>query len=42
VGSRFDQRYERPWTAGEARLGKLVVIGEKGLDQAGITKALLG
>ena len=41
VGTRFDQRFERPWVAGEARLGKLVVIGEKGIDQAGIRAALL-
>jgi len=41
VGTRFDQRYERPWAAREARLGKLVVIGEKGIDQAGIRAAFL-
>ena len=42
VGSRFDQRFERAWGAGEQRLGKLVVIGEKGIDQAGIRQALVG
>ncbi len=42
VGTRFDQRFERAWKAGEARIGKLVVIGEKGIDQAGITQALVG
>ena len=42
VGTRFDQRFERPWRPGEARVGKLVVIGEKGIDRAGITKTLLG
>ena len=42
VGGRFDQRFERAWMAGETRIGKLVVIGEKGIDQAGITTALVG
>ena len=42
VGTRFDQRYERAWRLSEPRSGKLVVIGEKGIDQAGIAKALLG
>ena len=42
VGTRFDQRFERAWRPDEARRGKLVVIGEKGIDQAGITAALLG
>jgi cobalamin biosynthesis protein CobW len=42
VGTRFDQRFERAWKAGETRMGKLVVIGEKGIDQAGIRQALVG
>ena len=42
VGTRFDQRFERAWRPDETRLGKLVVIGEKGIDQAGITATLLG
>jgi len=42
VGTRFDQRFERAWTRDEARIGKLVVIGEKGIDQAGIRQALVG
>ncbi len=42
VGARFDQRFERAWNAGETRIGKLVVIGEKGMDQAGIREALVG
>jgi cobalamin biosynthesis protein CobW len=40
VGRRFEHRYERPWYAGEPRTGRLVVIGEKGLDRDGITRAL--
>ena len=42
VGTRFDQRFERVWRKDEARLGKLVVIGEKGIDRAGIARVLLG
>ena len=42
VGTRFDQRFERPWRAGESRVGKLVVIGEKGIDRASIRQALVG
>jgi cobalamin biosynthesis protein CobW len=42
VGGRFDQRFERAWRAGEERIGKLVVIGEKGIDQSSIRKALAG
>jgi cobalamin biosynthesis protein CobW len=36
VGSRFRQSFDRPWAAGEARRGRLVVIGEKGIDRAAI------
>ncbi len=42
VGSRVETRYERPWDNEQARAGRLVVIGLKGLDQAGVTKALQG
>lgn len=40
VGARFRQQFDRPWLAGEARIGKLVIIGETGLDRAAITAAL--
>ena len=40
VGARFRQQFDRPWRAGEARRGRLVVIGEKGLDRAGLEAAL--
>ncbi|MGI3901947.1 MAG: cobalamin biosynthesis protein CobW [Janthinobacterium lividum] len=36
VGTRFRQQFDRAWGTGEARHGRLVVIGEKGLDQAAI------
>jgi len=40
VGSRFQHHYDRAWRAGEARASRLVVIGEKGLDRAGVVAAL--
>jgi cobalamin biosynthesis protein CobW len=42
VGSRIQHQFDRPWKAGEARRGRLVVIGEKGLDQAAIRALILG
>ena len=36
VGARFQRQFDRPWKDGEARRGRLVVIGEKGLDRAGV------
>jgi cobalamin biosynthesis protein CobW len=41
VGARFQHHYDRRWPAGERR-GRLVVIGEKGLDKAGIEALILG
>jgi cobalamin biosynthesis protein CobW len=40
VGNRIGQHYDRPWRADEARAGRLVVIGEKGLDRAAIAAFL--
>lgn len=40
VGQRFRHQFDRPWTPGEARRGRLVVIGEKGIDRAAIEAAL--
>ncbi len=42
LGARVTQHYDRPWAAAEAREGRLVVIGLKGLDRAAITRALVG
>jgi cobalamin biosynthesis protein CobW len=42
VGSRVTHQYDRPWTASEAREGRLVVIGLKGLDRAAVARVLLG
>jgi len=42
VGTRFRQEFDRPWAAGEARAGHLVVIGQTGLDRAAIEAGLAG
>ena len=36
VGARLRHSYDRPWAPGEARRGRLVVIGEKGIDRDAI------
>ncbi len=41
VGARVSHHYDRAWRASDARRGRLVVIGLKGLDRAGVTRALL-
>ena len=40
VGTRFTRYFDRAWEDGEDRQGRLVVIGQAGLDQAAITAAL--
>ncbi len=40
VGARFSHQFDRAWKAGESRGGRLVVIGEKGVDKAAISAAL--
>jgi cobalamin biosynthesis protein CobW len=40
VGARFRQHYDRAWVGQEARRGRLVVIGRKGLDRDAIEAAL--
>jgi cobalamin biosynthesis protein CobW len=40
VGARFRQQFDRLWGPGEARRGRLVVIGRKGLDRTAIEAAL--
>jgi len=42
VGPRIQRYYDRPWGDGEDRGGRLVVIGQTGLDKAAITAALAG
>jgi cobalamin biosynthesis protein CobW len=42
VGERVNTRYERAWQSGEVRVGRLVIIGQKGLDREAITRTLTG
>jgi len=42
VGTRFQHQYDRRWAADVPRRGRLVVIGEKGLDKAAIEALILG
>ena len=42
VGNRIQHQFERPWRADEERQGRLVVIGERGLDAAAITSLIAG
>ncbi|MEO1207880.1 MAG: cobalamin biosynthesis protein CobW [Pseudomonadota bacterium] len=42
VGSRIVTQFDRPWAANENRQGKLVVIGQHGLDIDAIRAALAG
>ena len=42
AGPRVASYFDRPWRTGETRRSALVVIGEKGLDQQAIEKALAG
>jgi cobalamin biosynthesis protein CobW len=42
VGGRIQHQFDRAWKTGEARRGRLVVIGEKGLDQAAIQAIVAG
>lgn len=42
VGARIERWFDRPWKAGEERLSRLVVIGQKGLDRAAIEAMILG
>jgi len=40
VGQRFRQQFDRAWARGEARRGRLVVIGQKGIDREAVTAAI--
>lgn len=42
VGARVGHHFDRAWAAGEARDGRLVVIGLKGFDQKAVAAALNG
>jgi cobalamin biosynthesis protein CobW len=40
VGARFRTEFDRAWAVGEVPQGRIVVIGQKGLDRAAISAAL--
>lgn len=42
VGTRFQSHFDRPWRSDEHRGGRLVVIGEKGLDRLAIQQMITG
>ena len=42
VGGRIDRYFDRPWQADEARASRLVIIGQKGVNEAAIRAALQG
>jgi cobalamin biosynthesis protein CobW len=42
VGPRLNSYFDRPWTAGEKQATRLVVIGEKHMDQSSIEASLRG
>ncbi len=42
VGARFRHEFDRAWAPGEARLGRLVVIGRAGMDRAAISASMRG
>jgi len=42
VGARIQHQFDRPWHRGEARQGRLVVIGEKGFDREAIRATIAG
>jgi cobalamin biosynthesis protein CobW len=40
VGSRFRRDFDRPWSAGEPRESRLVVIAQRGVDRQAVAAAL--
>jgi cobalamin biosynthesis protein CobW len=42
VGTRVRAQFDRPWRAGEQRLSRIVVIGERGIDRDAIAAVLVG
>lgn len=42
VGARIQQQFDRAWRPGEDRRGRLVVIGQRGLDRKAIARAISG
>jgi len=42
VGARLQHQYDRSWRPDEPRAGRLVVIGQKGLDREAILRSIAG
>ena len=42
VGARIQHQFDRRWPDGAPRQGRLVVIGETGLDKTAIRSLILG
>ncbi len=42
VGHRVQHQFDRPWQPGEARQGRLVVIGQKGIDMHAVRARIAG
>jgi cobalamin biosynthesis protein CobW len=42
VGGRIQHQFDKRWPTGATRRGRLVVIGESGLDKAAIQALILG
>ncbi|MBK8176893.1 MAG: cobalamin biosynthesis protein CobW [Rhodospirillales bacterium] len=42
VGTRVERYFDRPWQSGEARRSHVVVIAQKGIDEAAVRTALQG
>ena len=42
VGSRFSKQYDRAWAVDEKRVSRLMIIGEKGMNQNAISASFLG
>jgi len=42
VGARLQHQFDRSWRPDEPRHGRLVVIGQKGLDRESISRSIAG
>jgi cobalamin biosynthesis protein CobW len=42
VGQRVQRQFDRAWQPGEQRQGRLVIIGQKGIDREAIASAIAG
>ena len=42
VGARVQHHFDRAWKQGEARAGRLVIIGQKGFDRAAVSAMIAG